>query len=44
MSDALVIGGGFAGLAAGAALAAEGVRVTVLEKRPVLGGKSGQNE
>ena len=40
MSDALVIGGGFAGLAAGAALAAEGVRVTVLEKRPVLGGRA----
>jgi len=40
MSDALIIGGGFAGLAAGVALAADGVRVTVLEKRPVLGGRA----
>jgi len=40
MSDVIVIGGGFAGLAAGVALAADGVRVTVLEKRPVLGGRA----
>jgi squalene-associated FAD-dependent desaturase len=40
MKTAVVIGGGFAGLAAGAALADEGVRVTVLEKRPVLGGRA----
>jgi squalene-associated FAD-dependent desaturase len=40
MSDVIVIGGGFAGLAAGVALAAEGVRVTVLEKRPFLGGRA----
>src|ERR1700675_4967114 len=40
MSDAIVIGGGFAGLAAGVALAAADVQVTVLEKRPVLGGRA----
>ncbi len=40
MSDAIIIGGGFAGLAAGVALAADGVSVTVLEKRPVLGGRA----
>ena len=40
MSDVLVIGGGFAGLAAARALAADGRRVTVLEKRPVLGGRA----
>jgi len=40
VSDVIVIGGGFAGLAAAVALAAEGVRVTVLEKRPVLGGRA----
>jgi squalene-associated FAD-dependent desaturase len=40
MSDVLVIGGGFAGLAAATALAAAGRRVTVLEKRPVLGGRA----
>ena len=40
MSDVIVIGGGFAGLAAAVALAAEGVRVTVLEKRHVLGGRA----
>ena len=40
MSDVLVMGGGFAGLAAASALAAAGKRVTVLEKRPVLGGRA----
>ena len=40
MSDVIVIGGGFAGLATAVALAAEGVRVQVLEKRPVLGGRA----
>ncbi len=40
MSEAIVLGGGFAGLATGVALAAEGVRVTLLEKRPVLGGRA----
>lgn len=36
----IVIGGGFAGLSAATALAAEGLRVTVLEKRPFLGGRA----
>ena len=40
MSDVLIMGGGFAGLAAASALAAAGQRVTVLEKRPVLGGRA----
>jgi squalene-associated FAD-dependent desaturase len=38
--DVIVIGGGFAGLTAGVALAAEGFRVTVLEKRQMLGGRA----
>jgi squalene-associated FAD-dependent desaturase len=37
---AIVIGGGLAGLAAACDLADAGVRVTVLEKRPFLGGRS----
>ena len=40
MTDAIVIGGGFAGLAAGVALARDGHCVTVLEKRPMLGGRA----
>jgi squalene-associated FAD-dependent desaturase len=40
MLDAIVIGAGFAGLSAAAALAAAGVRVTVLEARPSLGGRA----
>jgi phytoene dehydrogenase-like protein len=39
-TDVLVMGGGFAGLAAATALAAEGRQVTVLEKRPQLGGRA----
>ena len=39
-AEVLVIGGGFAGLSAAAALAADGLHVTVLEKRPVLGGRA----
>lgn len=35
-----VAGGGLAGLAAACALAATGVRVTVLERRPYLGGRA----
>ncbi len=35
----VVIGGGLAGLTAAADLAASGAQVTLLEKRPVLGGK-----
>jgi squalene-associated FAD-dependent desaturase len=40
VSDAIVIGGGFAGLSAAVALAADGVHVHVLEKRHVLGGRA----
>jgi zeta-carotene desaturase len=36
----VVIGGGFAGAAAASALAEEGVSVTLLEKRPFLGGRA----
>ena len=36
----IVVGGGFAGLAAGALLAHAGAHVTVLERRPVLGGRA----
>ncbi|MFQ3581333.1 MAG: hydroxysqualene dehydroxylase HpnE [Chloracidobacterium sp.] len=36
----IVIGGGFAGLSAGTALAEQGARVTVLERRPRLGGRA----
>ena len=38
--DVIVIGGGFAGLAAATALVEEGARVLVLEARPVLGGRA----
>ena len=38
--DAIVIGGGFAGLSAATLLAAEGARVVVLEARPHLGGRA----
>ncbi|MEK7742788.1 MAG: FAD-dependent oxidoreductase, partial [Elusimicrobiota bacterium] len=39
-TDALVLGGGFAGLAAASALAERGARVTLLERRPHLGGRA----
>ena len=38
--DAIVIGGGFAGLAAATMLAEKGARVLVLESRPALGGRA----
>src|SRR5690554_4594830 len=38
--DVIVAGGGFAGLATGALLAHEGARVTVLERRPIMGGRA----
>lgn len=38
--DAIVIGGGFAGLSAAVDLAARGARVAVLEARPRLGGRA----
>ena len=40
MYDAIVIGGGFAGLSAAVALAARGAQVIVLEARPRLGGRA----
>lgn len=39
-ADAIVIGGGFAGLSAATALAEHGGRVLVLEARPALGGRA----
>jgi zeta-carotene desaturase len=39
-----VIGGGLAGLAAGTALSAAGFRVTLLERRPYLGGRASSYE
>jgi squalene-associated FAD-dependent desaturase len=39
-ADAIVIGGGFAGLSAATALAEHGRRVLVLEARPTLGGRA----
>jgi squalene-associated FAD-dependent desaturase len=38
--DAVVVGGGFAGLSAATALAEGGARVLVLEARPTLGGRA----
>ena len=39
-----VVGGGLAGLAAGCALADSGLRVTLFEKRPYLGGRASSYE
>src|SRR5271169_637248 len=39
-NEVLVVGGGFAGLAAGVALAQEGRRVRLLEQKPHLGGRA----
>jgi hydroxysqualene dehydroxylase len=39
-ADVIVVGGGFAGLSAGALLAESGARVTVLDARPQLGGRA----
>ncbi|MEI6666768.1 MAG: hydroxysqualene dehydroxylase HpnE [Acidobacteriota bacterium] len=38
--DAIVVGGGVAGLSAASALAGQGARTLVLEARPVLGGRA----
>jgi len=40
MGTALVLGAGFAGLTAAVELAARGLKVTVLERRPSLGGRA----
>jgi len=40
MDEVLIIGGGFAGLAAGVALAKAGYRVRLLEQKPHLGGRA----
>ena len=40
MKKALIIGGGFAGLSTGVALASRGVKVTVIEQRRILGGRA----
>ena len=39
-NEVLIIGGGFAGLAAGVALAGAGRRVRLLEQKPHLGGRA----
>src|SRR6202049_3533140 len=38
--DVIIIGGGFAGLSAGVALAEKGFRVALLEAKPSLGGRA----
>jgi squalene-associated FAD-dependent desaturase len=43
-SRVAVVGGGLAGLAAGCALASVGFRVTLLERRPYLGGRASSYE
>ncbi len=40
MSEVIIVGGGFAGLSAGVSLAAQGVKVTLLERRKHLGGRA----
>ena len=44
MSDVIVIGGGLAGLASSVALSQAGMRVTLLESRPRLGGRASSFE
>ena len=40
MSDVIIIGGGFAGLSAAVALADRGLKVSLFERRPLLGGRA----
>ena len=40
LSDVIVVGGGAAGLAAALALAGDGAKVTLLERRPYVGGRA----
>ena len=40
MKDVVVVGAGVAGLAAAVALAGDGARVTLLERRPFVGGRA----
>ena len=40
VNDAVIIGGGFAGLSAGVALAERGLRVALVEGKPALGGRA----
>ncbi len=44
VSHVAIAGGGLAGLAAGCALADAGFRVTVVEKRPFVGGRASSYE
>lgn len=39
MSDAIVLGAGIGGMCAGSLLASKGLKVTILERRPMLGGR-----
>lgn len=43
-SSVAIVGGGLAGLAAGCALADAGLRVTIFERRPYLGGRASSYE
>jgi zeta-carotene desaturase len=38
--DAIIVGGGLAGLAAATALAGDGAKILLLERRPVMGGRA----
>ena len=40
MKPVVIIGGGFAGLTSGVALADRGIPITLLEARPQLGGRA----